>query len=83
MGLDIFFGQDVEDHVAALALANARAMAWAKEWGASARDVAIAKAAYEAALLDVGVSFGLHRRAMVIIFQGKVVVRERSDVDRA
>lgn len=68
----LYISSDVFNVVAALALSNARAMRWALEFGANARDMAIVKAAYEAALLDVAASFGLHRPNLVIIFNAKI-----------
>jgi len=68
MGFDIYFDSDVINRLAALALANNRAMSWARQLGANPRDVAIARAAYQAALADIGVSFGLHRIELLIIF---------------
>ena len=61
MGLDIYFDDDIINRLVALTLANLRAMVWARQFGANRRDIAIARTAYQAALADVGVSFGLER----------------------
>jgi len=61
---DSFFPEDVSDRVTALTISNNRAMSWAVEFGANKRDVDIARAAYQAALLDMAVAFGLHRSVL-------------------
>lgn len=72
MSLGIHFTEDIAGRLAALARANARAMEWARQFGADPRDVAIVEAAYQAALGDVGVGFGLARPALLTIL-GKEV----------
>ena len=73
MSLNIYFNDDITGRLAALVLANARAMEWARQFGADPQDVAIVEAAYQAALADVGVSFGLARSELLIIFARKEV----------
>jgi hypothetical protein len=63
----LYIPSDIIGVVTALALANARAMGWAREWGADRRDVAIARTAYQAALADVAVAFGLARTEVLVI----------------
>lgn len=69
MSLDIWFNADISNRLVALAQSNSRAMNWARQFGANPRDVAIAQAAYQAALADVGVSFGLARAELVVILK--------------
>ena len=69
MSLGIHFTEDIASRLAALALANARAMEWARQFGADRRDIAIAEAAYQAALADTGVSFGLERPELLVVFR--------------
>jgi len=59
MSFDIFFNEDVARTLLALSQANARAMILAKRYGADDRFIAIAEAAYQAALDDIAAAFGL------------------------
>lgn len=70
MALDIYFADDVADRLLALAQANERALAQAQEFGANPRLIALARSAYQGALADVGVSFGLARTEWVVIQGG-------------
>ena len=80
MSSGIHFDEDVSNHLFALGRSWGRAMAWARAFGADSRDIAIAEAAYQAALADVGASFGLQRAELVMIFKGQIVYLDQDRI---
>jgi len=69
MSLDIYFSEDVAARLLALAQSNERTLQLAADLGANPRGIALVRAAYQGALCDVGVSFGLARTELVVIMK--------------
>jgi hypothetical protein len=67
MGLDVFFPENIARTLLALSQANARAVTLARRYGASDRIVSIAADAYQAALDDVAMAFGLQWPEILMI----------------
>lgn len=76
MSLDIYFSENIARTLLALSQANTRAMGLARRYGTDERLIAIAETAYQAALDDVGASFGLQQTEALTVIESKVRYHE-------